>query len=303
MKILIAGGSGLIGTRLSERLVAAGHEVAHLSRQVAAGRYRVYQWNLAAGTIDPAALGWADAIVNLAGANVAAGRWTAAHKRAMLESRTQSAHLLRDALARLLSHGVRVYVSAAGTGLYGDTADRIVDETTAPPPPGRDFLAEVSQAWEQAAAALATVGPREVRLRLGVVLTQRGGALPKLALPVRLGLGAPLGSGRQWVSWVHLDDACRAFELALTDQRLTGAYNVVAPEAVTNAGLTRAIAQVLHRPLWLPAVPAFALRLALGEMAATVLTSQRVTPRRLTAEVGFTFEAPTLAEALRREYA
>lgn len=300
MNILIAGGTGLLGTRLSELLTLAGHAVAHLSRTArAGGPYPAYAWNPAAGQVAAEAIDWADAIVNLAGANVGE-RWTAAHKRAIVASRVDSGRTLRAALARG-GHRVTTFVAVSGTGYYGDTGDRVVDETTPAPPPGTDFLADVCRAWEAEAEAVRALGIRVVILRMGVVLTTRGGALPKLALPVKLGVGAPLGSGRQWVPWVHLDDACRAFSHALTTPALTAVYDVTAPNPVTNADLNRALARVLHRPLWLPPVPALAVRLLVGEMSAAVLGSCRATSARLAA-TGFRFEYPTLEPALRSCY-
>ncbi|MBC7447597.1 MAG: TIGR01777 family protein [Hymenobacteraceae bacterium] len=301
MNILITGGTGLVGTRLSQLLTAAGHSVAHLSRSAGAGSaYRTFRWNPLTGQLDPAAVPWADAIVHLAGAGVMDERWTPARKQEFLESRVRGLHLLRDALA---TDGTRekALVSASAIGFYGDRGDAWLSENTPPPAPGQDFLADVCRQWEAAALQLRATGRRVAILRLGIVLSTAGGALPEMARPVKLGAGAALGSGRQWLSWIHLDDACRAFVAALTNARYTGVYNVVGPAPVTNASFTRALAAVLHRPLVLPAVPSFALRLALGERAHALLASQRVRPDGLT-ERGFAFDFPEVGAALTSLY-
>ena len=303
MNILITGGTGLVGTRLSQLLTDAGHVVAHLTRGGAAAgesAYQTFRWNPAAGQLDAAAVPWADAIVHLAGAGVMDARWTPARKKEILDSRVRGLHLLRDALARAGRRETPL-ISASAIGLYGDRGDEWLSENTPAPPPGQDFLADVCRQWEAAALQIRATGRRVAILRLGIVLSERGGALPEMARPIRLGVGAALGSGRQWTSWIHLDDTCRAFIAALTDARYTGVYNVVGPAPATNADLTRAIAHALNRPLLLPAVPGFALRLTLGERAQAVLASQRVRPDGLT-ELGFEFAYPELEEALEAIY-
>ncbi len=301
MNILITGGTGLVGTRLSRRLAEAGHTIAHLSRGGTATEYRAFRWNPAGGQLDAAAVPWADAIVHLAGAGVMDARWTPARKQEILESRVRGLHLLRDALARR-DHQVQTLVSAAAIGIYGDRGDAWLTENTPAPAPGQDFLADVCRQWEAAALQIRATGLRVPIMRIGIVLSADGGALPEMARPVRLGAGAALGSGKQWTSWIHIDDLCRAFEAALTDARYTGVYNLVGPAPVTNAALTRAIADVLHRPLVLPNVPGFVLRLALGERAQAVLGSQRVRPDGLTG-LYFSFEYPELSTALANLYA
>ena len=303
MNVLITGGTGLVGTRLSQLLTAAGHSVGHLTRGSgpSATADRTFRWNPVAGEIDAAAVPWADALVHLAGAGVLDERWTPARKKEIVESRVRGLQVLRTALARN-DHRVQVLVSASAIGLYGDRGDQWLTETTPPPAAGQDFLADVCVAWEAAALQIRATGLRVPLMRIGIVLSADGGALPEMARPVKLGAGAPLGSGRQWTSWIHIDDLCRAFIAALTDARYTGAYNAVGPAPATNAELTRALATELHRPLLLPAVPAFALRLALGERAQAVLGSQRVRPTALL-EQGFAFAYPELAGALANIYA
>lgn len=303
MNILITGGTGLVGARLSALLTQTGHSVAYLTRGDApAGVYQTFRWSLTAGTLDPAAVPWADAIVHLAGAGVVDERWTDARKREILTSRVQGLELLGAALAKG-DHRVKTLVSASAIGLYGDGGNRLQTEVTPPPPPGQDFLADVCRAWETAAVALRGPHLNVPILRLGIVLSADGGALPEIARPVKLGAGAALGSGKQWMSWVHLDDVCAAFIEALTNPAYADAVlNVVAPHPVTNAAFTRAVADALHRPLVLPAVPAFALRLALGERAQVVLASQKVDAGALRAR-GFAFRFPELEPALANLYA
>ncbi len=302
MNILITGGTGLVGTRLSALLTQAGHSVAHLTRSGAVtDLYQTFRWNPTAGQLDSAAVPWADAIVHLAGAGVADERWTDARKREILASRVRGLELLGTALAKN-DHHVRTLVSAAAIGLYGDGGNRLQTEATPPPPTGQDFLADVCRAWEAVAVALRGPKLNVPILRLGIVLSPEGGALPEIARPVKLGAGATLGSGKQWMSWVHLDDVCAAFIEALTNPAYADAtLNVVAPQPVTNAAFTRAVADVLHRPLVLPSVPAFALRLALGERAQVVLASQKVDCAGLRAR-GFTFRFPELEPALADLY-
>ncbi|TDN39198.1 TIGR01777 family protein [Hymenobacter sp. UV11] len=300
MNVLITGGTGLVGTRLSELLTAAGHTVAWLSRGVAAGvPYRTFRWDLAAGTLDPAAVPFADAVVNLAGASVSVGRWTAARKQELLASRLGSVALLRRELARP-GHRVRTVLSASSIEVYGDPGDRLVAET-APLPAPTDFLTGMAQQRERAAEGLALPGIRLVLPRIGLVLSTQSGILSALARPVQREFGAPLGSGRQWLSWIHLDDLCRLLVAMLTDAAWHGPYNAVAPYPATNEAFTEVLAAVLHRPLWLPHTPACVLRLAMGEKSQLALGGQRVSAEKALAQ-GFAFEYPVLREALRALY-
>ena len=300
MNVLITGGTGLVGTRLAALLTEAGHHVALLGRSLAPiSPYRAFHWNPAAGTIDPAAVPFADAVVNLAGANVDEGQWTPARKQLLLTSRVDSLRLLHRELAKP-GHRVRAVVSASAIALYGSTGDALVTEDTQPV--GHDLLADLTQAWEQAAAPLAALGLRVVVPRIGVVLSLAGGALPTLAGPVQRGFGAPLGSGQQWLSWIHLDDLCRLLLAMLTDDGWQGAYNAVAPEPATNTDFTTVLAEVLHRPLLPFRIPAFMLQLAMGEQSEIVLTGKRVSAAKVLAQ-GFVFAYPGLREALQALYA
>ena len=303
MKVLITGGTGLIGTRLSELLIDAGHEVALLSREPAkSSHYRSFRWDPRAGTIDEAAVPYADYVVNLAGSSVADGKWTDERKRDIMTSRLGGLALLHRELARNHDHHrVRAFVSASAIGIYGDAGAALLTEETSPALPTHDFLADVSHQWELAAAPIAALGIRTVVPRIGIVLSDQGGALIPIARPVKLGAGAPLGNGRQYMSWIHIDDLCRLFIAMLEQERYAGVYNAVAPNPVTNEAFTEVLAEVLHRPLVLPKVPAFGLKLLMGEMSDIVLGSQRVSAEKVLRE-GFTFEYPTLRAALESFY-
>ena len=294
--VLLTGGTGTIGRRLTQLLKQQGYTVSLLSRSnKPIDGVTVYTWDIHKGELDHRAIETADYIIHLAGAGIADERWTDARKREIIESRTLSTQLLADALANY-PHHVKAFVSSSAIGYYGaDTGDRPMVESS---PAGSDFMAQVVRAWEQSADAVAALGIRTVKIRTGVVLTMEGGALPKLVQPIRLGAGAALGSGQQYMSWIHIDDICQMFIQALEDETWRRAYNAVAPEPVTNEELTRAIAEVLHKPLILPRVPAFALKLVFGEMAIAVLGSSLVLSKRIQHETDFSFHFPKLKDAL-----
>ncbi|MCB2407402.1 TIGR01777 family oxidoreductase [Hymenobacter lucidus] len=298
-KVLITGGTGLIGTRLADMLIDAGYEVAILSRQPSQSRYRSFRWDPSAGTIDEAAVPYADYIINLAGSSVSDGKWTNERKRDILTSRLQGTSLIARELAKSNQH-VRTFLSASAIGIYGDSGDQLVTEETPPASPD-DFLVAVSQQWEKAGQQVQELGIRTVLMRIGIVLSTEGGALVPLARTVKMMAGAPLGSGRQFMSWIHLDDLCRLFIQVLEDARWQGTYNAVAPNPVTNQEFTETLAEVMHRPLVLPKVPAFGLKLMMGEMSEIVLGSQRVSAEKVLKQ-GFTFEYPQLKGALESFY-
>ena len=281
MKVLITGGTGLIGTRLAEMLIDSGYEVALLSREPAkSSHYRSFRWDPRAGTIDEAAVHYPDYIVNLAGASVSDGKWTDERKRDIMTSRLGGLALLHRELAKP-GHHVKAFISASAIGVYGDTAEAVLTEETPAGLPTHDFLADVAHQWELAAAPVAALGIRTVIPRIGIVLSTEGGALPQMARPMKLGAGAVLGSGKQFMSWVHLDDLCRLFITMLEAPAWRGTYNAVAPNPVTNLQFTETLAQVLHRRLLLPKVPAFGLKLAMGEMSEIVLASQNVSAAKV----------------------
>ncbi|MBE2216432.1 MAG: TIGR01777 family protein [Opitutaceae bacterium] len=291
MKIVVAGATGLVGSALVPVLAAAGHDVVRLGRRPGPG---VVAWDPAAKVLDPAVIEGATAVVNLAGAGVADGRWTQARRTEILESRVQSTRLLVDTIARVRERPA-VLVCASGSGYYGDGGDREIDESGAA---GDGFLARVCRHWETEARCAEVLGVRVVAMRLGMVLAAHGGALAKMLPIFRAGLGGPAGSGRQWVSWITLDDAAAAFVHAISSLSVTGPVNAVAPGAVRNADFSRALAAVLGRPAAVRA-PAVALRLMFGRMAdETVLESARLVPARLR-ESGFVFRHPQIEPALR----
>ncbi|MBD1398395.1 TIGR01777 family protein [Pontibacter sp. JH31] len=297
-KILITGGSGLIGSRLSEMLIDQGYEVAHLSRSPDKfSHYKSFRWDVKEPYLDENAITYADYIIHLAGAGLADEKWTNARKKEILRSRVDSTQLLLDSL-RKCDHHVKGFISASGVGIYGDAGDQLMSEESTY---GEDFLAEVCKAWEASVWQIKDLGIRTVIMRTGIVLSDKGGALPQMARPVKLMAGAPLGSGRQYMSWIHIDDLCRLYIRAIEDTHFEGVYNAVAPHPVTNKEFTKELAESMHRPLVLPKVPSFALNLMLGEMSEVVLTGQRVSANKVM-HTGFTYEYNYLEEALESFY-
>ncbi len=296
MHVLISGASGLVGRALERSLDAGGHRVRRLVRRRPVEPDATF-WDPAAGELDAAAMKGVDAVVHLAGENIAGGRWTAAFKRRVLDSRVAGTGLIAAAVAA--ADPPPVLVSASAIGFYGDRGEEPLDEASAA---GEGFLAEVCRRWEAALAPASGAGARTVRLRIGVVLSRHGGALAKMLTPFRFGLGGVIGDGRQVMSWIHLDDLVGAIEHALGSGDLNGPVNAVAPRPVTNRELTRVLARVLRRPAWLP-MPATLVRLVFGEMGEELLLAgARVTPARL-AETGYAFRFDDLESALRYELA
>jgi len=294
MRIAVTGSGGLVGSAVVPALVESGHEVVRLVRRDPAQGEKTVRWDPETGFVDTAGLEGLDALVHLAGENIASGRWTAARKDAIRNSRVKGTRLLCDALAGL-SDPPKTLVSASAIGYYGDRWEDILTEES---PAGKGFLPDVCREWEAASVPAVRKGIRVVTLRIGVVLTPKGGALSRMLPPFRAGLGGVLGSGKQYVSWIALDDLSGIVLHALAKEELRGPVNAVAPCPVTNRELTEALGKVLSRPTLLP-VPAFALRLAAGEMAdALLLASTRVVPRRLE-ETGYRFRFPELHGALR----
>jgi uncharacterized protein (TIGR01777 family) len=292
MVIAISGSSGLIGSSLVRLFEQRGNEVRALVRRAARTPAEI-SWDPERGTIDAARLEGVEAVINLAGENLAQ-RWTSDVKRRVRESRVKGTTLLSRTLASLAAKPA-VLLSGSAIGIYGDRGDEPLDEASTL---GADFLAEICKEWEAATAPASDAGIRVVHLRTGLVLSRAGGVLPRLLLPFRLGIGGRLGSGRQWMSWIGLEDYALAVSSLLVESSISGPVNLVGPNPVTNEELTRTLARVLRRPAPF-AVPAFALKLAMGEMAeGTVLASQRVRPRRLL-DAGYEFRCPTLESALR----
>jgi len=294
-KIIVAGGTGLLGTALVGALQDDRHMVVVLTRRPTRDNEVRWSPQYAEG-LWTAALDNAHAVINLAGASIAGSRWTTARKAAIRDSRIQATGALVKAIAAL-GQPPPIFISSSAVGYYGSRGDEPVTETTAP---GSDFLAHVCRDWEAAASQLSPAA-RVVLLRSGVVLARHGGALPQMALPFKLFAGGPAGSGRQFMSWIHLHDWVATVKWALASQHIAGPLNVTAPEPVTNEDFSRSLGRVLGRPAWLKA-PSFALRLMLGEMAdALILGGQRVLPA-VAQQHGFAFQYPTLESALRQIY-
>jgi len=293
MRILISGASGLVGGALASVLRAEGHTVTRLVRPGSVASPGDVSWDPMAATVDVSAMDGTDAVVHLGGANIAARRWTPKRKALLRSSRIDTTRVLVDALANL-RRKPSVFVCASATGYYGNRGDQILTESSGP---GTDFLALLARDWEAEAARAELSAIRTVILRFGIILSGKGGALPKMLMPFRFGLGGRLGTGNQWMSWIALEDSIDIIRSAIANARLRGPLNVVAPNPVRNAEFTRIVAAVLHRPAVFP-VPAFALRIAVGEMTDALLASQRALPERLI-EADYHFRFDNLETALR----
>ncbi len=290
--VLLAGGSGLIGTRLAALLRERGYSVRLLTRSPR--KSGEFKWDPMKGEIDAAALEGVDAIVNLAGAGIADKRWTPNRKRLIIESRVQAAQVLADAIART-GHKPKSYISASAIGYYGDSGEKVMSEPDAPVE--HSFMVDCCQQWEQAANVVAAHGIRTVKLRIGVVLALGGGALPEIVKPLRFGLGAYFGDGQAWWSWIHRDDVCNMMIWAIENSSVEGVYNAVAPTPVRGKAMVHAIAKAMKQPaVFLPA-PSFALRVVLGKMSAVILNSNRISAQKIE-QAGFQFQYLQLEQAL-----
>jgi uncharacterized protein len=290
MRILVSGASGFVGSAISRELSGEGHSVSPLLR---ISSEHLPSWDPARGEIAASQLEGFDAVIHLAGASLADGRWTQRRRHIFRESRVPATGLLCETLSSLKSPP-KVFIGASAVGIYGSRADEELDENSSS---GKGFLAQLGQDWEAATLPASEAGIRVAHLRMGMVLGQSGGALPKLVPLFLVGLGGRLGNGRQWMSWVSLDDLLAMIRFILEQDSLSGAFNAVADQPLRNAEFTRELARALNRPAWLPA-PAFALKLIMGKMAdEMLLSSQRVRPARLL-EAGFEFEHPNLRAAL-----
>jgi uncharacterized protein len=294
-KVVIAGGTGLIGLRLSRMLREAGYTVVHLSRRAnPTAEFPTFAWQPDKGIIDKNVLVNADAVVNLAGAGIADKHWTAKRKQEIIESRTSGNALIANYL-QTEKHNIKTYVSASAIGFYGDREAQLMSETDSA---GTGFLSESTVAWEQAIDKVAVTGTRTVALRVGIVLSKDGGALEKMLIPFMFRQAVYFGNGKQYMSWVHIDDVCRIFQWALENPQAQGVYNAVAPTPLTNLAMTKAIADAKGGFFITLPAPALALRLAMGEMADVVLGSTRVSSQEIENQ-GFQFQFSNIEAALK----
>lgn len=285
----------MVGEHLTEALIKKGYTVNALVRKLRPDTEQVkyFAWDVEKGTIDKTCIEEVDAIVHLAGENIGKKPWSKHIRTKILKSRTDSIALIYK-LLQAADHQITQVVSASGTGYYGNKRDEVLNEDRVP---ADDFLGQTCFAWEMAVAKGRSLGLRTISLRCGVIFAKEGGALPKLAAPIKLGLGATLGNGKQYIPWIHLEDAVNMYVYALEHPGLQGVYNMVAPEPVTNKQLNRQLAKTLGKPLWLPPVPAFVLRSIMGKMSELLLDSTKVSPDKII-NAGFHFAYPTVETAL-----
>lgn len=291
--ILITGGSGLIGSTLQQQLISKGHTVLILSRQKNSDP-NSYYWDIEKNEIEEEAILKANYIIHLAGAGIADKRWTAARKKEIIDSRVKSAYLLLKKVKEL-NPNLEGFIAASGVGFYGGiTSEKIFSEEDAS---GNDFLSEICRLWEQESLKFQQEAIRTVIFRTGVVFSKNGGALEKMSKPIQMNIGAPLGKGSQYVPWIHIEDLCNLYVEAIENNNFNGIYNAVAPEHCTNKELTKTIAGVLNKSIYLPNVPSFLLKLILGKMAVIVLEGSRISSEKIK-NIGFKFKFPTVKEAL-----
>jgi uncharacterized protein (TIGR01777 family) len=295
--ILITGGTGLIGLRLAEMLKKQDHRLHLLSRNDKPVKHydAVFSWDVQSGRIDESAFDGVDIIVHLAGAGIADHRWTDDRKKEILSSRVDSAKLIHETLKRR-NQKINVFVSGSAIGWYGAHSDSLTHNETEPA--ASDFMGETCRKWELSADLFKDVAERIVKIRTGVVLSKTSGALPKMAQPVKWFVGSPLGSGKQQIPWIHLDDICAIFSNAVSDSRYYGPINATATENCSNKEFTKALAKVLHRPMIPIHVPSFVIKALFGEMAVVVLEGSRVSNHRIK-QMGYSFQYPSLETAIR----
>ncbi len=296
MTILIAGGTGLLGTRLSKLFQLDGQRVLHLSRREnLKAEFPTYHWNPEKGIIAMEAVEQASVIINLAGAGIIGKRWTAGRKKRIIGSRVNSNLILKNAI--LQKQGpTDVYIAASAIGYYGNRGDELLFEDS--PPGETGFLPKVVEEWEQAIREVSSTGVRSVALRMGIVFSPRGGAFEKLILPFEFFTGTYFGDGRQWYSWIHINDLLRIFQEAINNEKMEGFYNAVSPNPVRNKDLVLALREAIVKPALITSAPAFALRAAMGEMSEMILGGAKVSPKKIM-DAGFQFNHPDLLPALR----
>ncbi len=294
--ILIVGGSGLVGTRLTQLLQLEGQSVLWLSRNPASqADIKQYKWDWKNQQLDQAVFEYADTIINLSGASIDGHRWNDDWKKEIYNSRIVATDFLFNSTAKY-PNKITTYIAASATGYYG--LDTLASVRTEKDPAGDDFLGSTCAAWENSSNQFSSLGIRTTVIRSGIALSPQAVALKKMMLPVQWGLGAVLGTGRQYFPWIHLDDLCGIYKKAVDDNALTGPYNAVAPEEITNQALMEALASTLNRPMWLPHVPGFATRLLFGELAESLLKGPKISAEKIIG-TGFIFQYPSLIKALQ----
>ena len=293
--VLISGGNGLVGRRLSEKLAEKGYTILILTRSPeSSARFRNLLWDPEKSLIDPEAVAAADHIVHLAGENLGEKRWTKIRRQQIIDSRVKTGDLLFNK-TRESGKAIKSFISASAIGYYGSvTTEKIYSESE---PPANDFAAQVCKLWEHVAIKFEELGIRSVRIRSGIVLSPGGGALEKMTFITRIGLGSPLGRGDQYLPWIHIDDLCGIYVKAIEDKSIKGVYNAATPDYKTNREFTRTLASVLHKPFIAPSVPEFVLKSLYGEMATMLLNGSRVSPEKIISE-GYSFLFPDLRNAL-----
>ena len=293
--VLITGGTGLVGKYLSKKLIEKGYVVATLGRaSKKQSDIPNYTWNIEKNELEDGALENVDYIIHLAGANIGEKRWTSKRKKEIVDSRIESSQLIFQKITEN-KHQLKAFISASAIGYYGAiTTDKIFVESDQA---SQDFLGETCRLWEEAANSFESLGIRTVKIRTGVVLTYQGGALAKMITPVKVGLGASIGSGKQYMPWIHIDDLCNIYIKAIEDNNMQGAYNAVAPEHKTNREFSETLTKVLKKKVWFPSIPAFILKIIFGKMSELILNGSRVSSNKLIKE-GFQFKFPDLKSAL-----
>ena len=297
-RVLITGGTGFLGHHLSDKLSQNGYEVALLSRGTKKqSTYPVFTWDPGTGFIDSAAKDFPDYIIHLAGAGIGSKRWSRERRCEIINSRSGAADNLYSAFAG--SKKLKAFISASATGYYGSvTSDKIFSEDDQP---AGDFLGNTCARWEESAIRFSPAGKRVVRIRTAVVLARDGGALKQMAIPVKLGIGSAIGNGKQYIPWIHLEDLCGIYLMAIENSMMSGAFNAVAPDFRTSKTFTRALAKALSKPFWFPNVPAFVMKALFGEMSDILLKGSRVSPAKIISS-GFRFRYPDLESALEEIY-
>ena len=296
--ILITGGTGLIGSKLSKLLISKGYQVRHLSRNtVSSELINAYYWDLHKKTIDSNAFNGIDAIIHLAGAGIADEKWSPKRKKEIVNSRVDSTQLLFDYVSKM-QKPIQTFIAASATGIYPNHPTTLYGESG---PFASDFLGNCCTQWEDKIDQFESIGIRTVKLRTGIVLAKSGGALPKMANPIKFGMGSAIGDGKQWMSWIDEDDLVNMYLFALENKTLNGAYNAVSPRPCNNEAFTKTLANTLHRWILLPKIPAFFIKILLGEMSIIVLGSTKVSAEKILA-AGFEFKFENLAKSLDKIY-